>query len=462
MNSRFTQPKQPRSTWKTWSKTVRCTPAELAAPTSEDAIVDLVRSARQAGLTVRAAGSGHSFNPLASTDGVLLDLSGYRGIVDIDPAAGSVTVKPGTTLWQLSSVLHREGLALANLGSLADQTVAGAVSTGNHGTGIGHPPLAGEITALRLVTADGRARALDARSDPAAFHCARTSLGVLGIISEITLRCVPRFNLRAEAHGEPLEQLLERFEAWAASAEHVALSWLPWSDRVSLRSLHVTDDAPTRGAGRRRYATTLQEVRCGLIGQAGRWRPAAVHGLTDRMSGRGGSTAAYVDASHRVFTFPQPVRFLAMEHALALERVAPAMTELRAALRRSGQHSPYSILVRVGAADDAPLSPAYGRATGYVNLTVPRTAGYMELLRTVEHVLREHGGRPHWAKAHTATAEVLAPRYPAWGAFQRVRANLDPTGLFANDYVERVLGPSDARAAMRDDGRGTTALEEAA
>jgi len=404
--------------------------------------VDLIGRARQQGLTIRAAGTGHSFNSLACTDGLLLDLSGYRGIVDIDRAAMSVTVRPGTTLWQLSAVLDREGLALANIGSLGDQTVAGAVSTGNHGTGMSHPPLSGEITALRLVTADGRARTLDGGSDPTTFNCARTALGVLGIITAVTLRCVPRFRLRAADQDEPLDRLLDRFDAWTTSAEHVSFTWLPWTDNASTRALHVTADAPTRGAGRRRYNATVQEVRCGLVAQAARVSPSAVHRLSDRAARRATSPRPYVDVSHRVFTFPQPVRFLAMEHALPLERVVPAIRELRGALRRSDLHSPYSVLVRVGAPDDAPLSPAYGRATGYINLTIPRTAAHIEILRIVEHVMREHEGRPHWGKAHTATAEVLAPRYPGWSAFLRTRAQLDPTGLFGNDYVDRVLGPN--------------------
>lgn len=430
-----------RPSWRNWSGTVRCAPVQLRRPRDESEIAELVGWARERGMTVRAAGTGHSFNPLACTDGLMLDLTGYRGILDVDHAAGSVTVKAGTTLRELSAALHREGFALANIGSLAEQTIAGAVSTGNHGSGIAHPPLAGEILALRLVTADGSVRTL-AAGDGERFACARTALGAVGVITSVTLRCVPRFNMRAVERSAVLDDVLDGFEDWTASADHVAMTWLPWSDAVALRSLHVTPDAPTRGAWRRRYATTVGEVRCGAIGQAGRLRPAAVHGLTDRLSRRGAPPVAYVDASHRAFTFPQPVRFLAMEHALALEQVVPALRELRGALRRQGSYSPYSILVRVGAGDDAPLSPAYGRATGYVNLTVPRTAGYAEILRTVEHVLREHGGRPHWAKAHTATAAVLAPRYPAWDAFQRVRRALDPSGLFANDYVKRVLGPS--------------------
>jgi FAD-linked oxidoreductase len=435
-------------------------PTQLVAPRNENAIVDLVGSARGRSQNVRAAGAGHSFNPLACTDGLLLDLSGYRGIVDIDRTNMSVTVKPGTTLGQLSTALDREGLALPNVGSLADQTVAGAVSTGNHGTGIGHPPLSGTITTMRLVTADARVRLLDRVSDPATFNCARTALGALGIITAVTLRCVPQFHLRVVDEAEPLDRLLDRFDEWSVSADHVSFTWLPWTDSASTRALHITADAPTRGSKRRRYSSTLQEVRCGVVGQAGRVRPPAVNWLTDRAIRFAKSPGPYIDISHRVFTFPQPVRFLAMEHALPLNRVVSAVRVLRCALRRGGLYSPYSVLVRVGAADDAPLSPAYGRATGYVNLTVPRTAGYIEILRIVEHVMRQHEGRPHWGKAHTATVEVLAPRYPAWREFLCTRSRLDPTGMFANDYVDRVLGPSMALHEAIDDARALTAAQD--
>lgn len=427
--------------WRTWSGTVRCAPTQLTTPTTEDGIVAAVRAAAERGLPVRAAGSGHSFNALACTDGVLLDLSQHRGVVEVDAAAGEVTVRGGTSLWEVAQTLDEHGLALSNVGTLASQTVAGAVSTGNHGSGLAHPPFAGQLVRMRLVTADGSVRVLDADAEPELFRCARTALGTLGVISTVTLRCVPQFNLRVTQRGDRLDAVLDGLPEWAAEADHVAFSWLPWRDTVGLRALHVTDAPRTRGAGRKRYAITVDEVRCGLIGQAGRVHPRAVPWLKGRRVLPTRGPREYVDASHRVFTFPQPVKFLALEHALPLERTADALRALRRTLRRAGTYSPYSVLVRVGASDDAPLSPAYGRRTGYVNLTVPRTAGQIELLRAIEPVLREHGGRPHWGKAHTATAEVLAPRYPEWGVFQRVRAELDPHGMFASDYTDRVLGP---------------------
>jgi FAD-linked oxidoreductase len=435
------------ATWQNWSGNARARPARLVRPKREAAIAALVADAARQGQTVRAAGTGHSFNPLACTSGLLLDLRLCAGVVRIDREAAQVTVRPGTSLWQLAATLDQAGLALGNLGTLAGQTVAGALSTGTHGTGIRHRPFADQVTALRLVTADGSVLTLDRGSDPDTFRCARTALGALGIITEVTLACVARYSLRATTHAAPLDGLLDRFDEWSQSADHVAFSWQPWADRVCVRSLSRSSEPRTPGAARHRYLATLSETRCGLAGLAGRKRPAAVPRLVGRIAGQGQQATHYVDVSYRAFTFPQPVKFLAMEHALPLENVPAGVRALRGALRRAGHNSPYSVLVRVGAPDDAPLSPAYGRRTGYVNLTVPRTAGYIELLRLAEHIALELDGRPHWGKAHTATAEVLAPRYPEWATFQRVRAQLDPGGLFSNDYIDRVLG----RTAMATD-----------
>ncbi|MFE9402172.1 D-arabinono-1,4-lactone oxidase [Streptomyces sp. NPDC006530] len=431
-----------RRTWANWARTVRCTPRYLVHPCSEREIVAAVLLADRAGLTVRAAGSGHSFNPLATTDGVLVDLTGFAGIENIDQDARTVTVRSGTSLSAVSAALLEVGLALPSIGTLAEQTVAGALSTGNHGSGFKHPALSGLVESLRLATADGTVREFSRDGTPELFRCALTALGTLGVITSVTLRCVPSFNLRVSEHSESLASLLERFEEWACSAEHVACSWMPWGDTVTSRFLVPTEEPATAQAARQRYATTVSEVKAGLIGLSAGLAPHGVPTLSRLLADRSAGPAGYVDAAHRVFTFPQPVKFVALEHALALPDVPDALNELRGVLRRAGRYSPYSVLVRVGAGDDVPLSPAYGRQTGYINLTVPRSAAFLELHRAVETVLRDFGGRPHWGKAHTATAEVLAPRYPLWDEFQRVRGELDPQGRFTNDFVARVLGPT--------------------
>ncbi len=427
--------------WRNWCGSARCAPARWITPTTEDEIVDAVRSARDRGLEIRVAGAGHSFNSLACTDGVLLDLSSYTGVVEIDHGRALVTVRAGTRVATLCETLDSVGLGLPNMSTLAEQTVGGMLATGTHGTGIAFPPFAGEVASLRLVVADGSVRDCSRSSDPELFRHARCALGTLGVIAEVTVRCVPRFNLRVVEQTKPLTEVLDGFDEWVTSADHVSLSFRPLSDVANLRRLDRTDDGVTRGAARHRWANTLREVRCALVGQAGRLSNRAVPWLAGGRSEPSPQARRFVDRSYRAFAFRQPVRFLSAEYALPLERVVGALKTLRPALRGLGFVSPYSVSVRVSSEDDAPLSPAYRRQTGYVNLTVPRTVGYLEILRAAEAVLLEHEGRPHWGKVHSASAALLEPRYPEWDAFQRMRASVDPNGLFTSDYVRHLLGP---------------------
>ena len=293
---------------------------------------------------------------------------------------------------------------------------------------------------LRMVTADGAVHDGTAALDADLLRCGRTSLGCLGLITEVTLQCVPSFNLRVAEGSEPVDALFERFAEWTRSGEHVSFSLKAWSNRATTRALDPTDEPVGADAARRRRANSIGEVSASAIGQAGRVSRAAVPRLTRLLSGPGRAASPYVDRSDRAFTFRQPVKFLSMEHALPLGHVVPALTALRGAIRRFGLYSPYSVTARIGAGDDTPLSPAYGRQTGYLNLTVPRTVSYTEILRIAEAVFDEHDGRPHWGKAHTATATALAARYPQWSAFQRLRAALDPAGTFTSDYIRRILG----------------------
>ncbi|MGY4968507.1 D-arabinono-1,4-lactone oxidase [Streptomyces sp. NEAU-S7GS2] len=426
--------------WRNWAGSAECVPHRLVHATDEGDIVDAVRYAAQRGLTLRAAGTGHSFNPIATTTGVLLDLTGYTGVVALDPAAPSVTVRGGTLLRELNWALDKAGLALSNMGTLEEQTIAGAISTGNHGSGLHHRPFSGQVLALTLVTADGTVRECGPEKDPELFQAAVTSLGALGVISTVTLRCVPKFNLRVTEGSQPLESILEDIEAYAGSAEHATFSLKGWSDNASTLKLEPSEEPVSADAAQRRRANTLGEVRCATAGLVGRIDQRAVQRIMTAQLGGDAGPADYVDVSYNAFTFPQPVKFLSLEYALPLTRATDAVRYVHEDVKGFGLRTPYSITVRFGAGDDYLLSPAQGRTTAYVNITVPRTVGYTELLRVFEAALREHEGRPHWGKAHTATEETVAGLYPGWKAFQDIRAELDPDGMFTSDYLRRVLG----------------------
>src|SRR5215471_12478166 len=207
-------------TWQNWAGTASADPARRRWPRSAEEIAEAVTSAAKDSLTVRALGSGHSFTPAAVTSGVALDLSGWTGIVAADLESGLITVRSGTTLRDLNAALDALGLAMANLGDIDAQTISGAISTGTHGTGARLGGLATQVEALEIVMADGMLTRASATENPDLFAAARVSLGALGVIATVTLRCLPAFQLAADERPLAVDEVLERFDEFAADNDH--------------------------------------------------------------------------------------------------------------------------------------------------------------------------------------------------------------------------------------------------
>ena len=187
------------------------------------------------GLTVRALGSGHSFTPAAVTSGAALDLSGWNGIVGADLASGLVSVRSGTTIRELNAALDALGLAMANIGDIDAQTVSGAISTGTHGTGAKLRGIAAQVAGLELVLADGSVVSCSATERPDLFGAARVSLGALGVLSTVTLQCVPAFTLAADERPMPLDEVLGRFGELAAGNDHFEFYWFPYGKNALVK-----------------------------------------------------------------------------------------------------------------------------------------------------------------------------------------------------------------------------------
>jgi L-gulono-1,4-lactone dehydrogenase len=152
------------------------------------------------------------------------------------------------------------------------------------------------------------------------------------------------------------------------------------------------------------------------------------------------SPAEHLDRSHRVYANRRSVRFTEMEYALPRERTAEAVERVLALIERRQVRVGFPLEVRVVAPDDALLSTAQGRPTGYVAVHQYRGMEFESYFRGVETIMDEYGGRPHWGKRHYQSAATLRPRYPDWDRFLAVRERLDPDRKFENDYLRRVLG----------------------
>lgn len=198
----------PSEQWTNWSESVRAYPRRIVAPTSEAALSETVQEAKTGGYNVRTTGSGHSFVPLCASNDLILSLDNPQGIVSLDRAAQEATIWAGTKLHQLGTPLWGAGLALENMGDIDRQSLAGAISTGTHGTGPTLGNLATQVIAIRLVTADGDSIEIDATSDQIPLVAARVSLGLLGVLSQIRVRLLPAYRLNERTWIEPFAHLV--------------------------------------------------------------------------------------------------------------------------------------------------------------------------------------------------------------------------------------------------------------
>ncbi len=427
-------------TWRNWAGTATAEPARWYRPRTREAIAAAVKEAASAGLTVRALGSGHSFTPAAVTSGAALDLSGWTGIVAADARTGLVTVRSGTTIRALNAALDTLGLAMPNLGDIDAQTISGAISTGTHGTGARLGGIATQVAALELVLADGSVVTCSARERPELFAAATVSVGALGVISTVTLRCVPAFILAADERPMPLAEVTGRFSEFAADNQHFEFYWFPYGRNALVKRNNRGTNRRAMPAWRRYWEYEVMEnAAFGVLCRTGRALPSLIKPL-NRLAAATLSKRSYSDSSHRVFVTSRRVRFVESEYAVPRDSVLDVLAELRAGVRRLAHPVMFPVEVRVAAADDIWLSTAYGRDSAYIAIHQYAGRPYQEYFRLFESIAATVGGRPHWGKMHTLDAERLGALYPRFADFLRVRDETDPERLFANPYLEQVFG----------------------
>jgi L-gulonolactone oxidase len=389
-------------------------------------------------------GSLHSFTDIATTDGLLLRPDGLVGIRTVDREAMTVTVLAGTSLHDLNDRLLALGLALHNMGDIDRQTVAGAISTGTHGTGGRWASLSAQVAALEVVTADGslvQARPDGSGEEAELFAAARVGLGALGVVTAVTFHVEPAFVLEAVEQPMHWSEVVDRFDELAAENHHFEAYWFPHTDRMLTKQDNRTLDDPSPLSRVRAYIDDelLANTLFGAVNRLGDMAPRLIP-ASNRVGSRTLTARTYADVSHRVFVSSRRVVFREMEYAVPRAVGMQALTEVRALVERSGWRISFPVEIRHAPADDIWLSTAHDRDSVYLAFHVNARTDHTAYFSAVEQVLVGYGGRPHWGKLHTRTAEDLAPTYPCFERFLTVRDRIDPERSFSNRYLEHVLG----------------------
>lgn len=394
-------------TWTNWAGNVVARPRVVVRPESVDEVAALVREAAGRGETVRVAGAGHSFAPLCASSGTVLDLSALSGIERVDPETGEATILAGTRLYEIGEPLLAVGRAFANQGDIDRQAIAGAVSTGTHGTGRKHGSFAGAVRALELVTASGDLITIDASSDRELRRAVALSLGMLGVITRVTLATVPAYKLRERTEPIDFETCLERFPAIEAERRNAEFWWVPPLDTCVLKSFVETDEEP--------FAVEVQEHPPGTLERY--LKPD------------------HVDWSWRIYPSSRSFPFVELEYTLPLAAGPAAMRAIRDLVQREHPDIRWAVEYRTVPGEDPLLSPTQGEDAVTISVHQAADLPYEAFFRNVEAICLAHGGRPHWGKLHWLDRAALDRAYPEIDSFRRIRRELDPAGIFLNDHL---------------------------
>lgn len=415
--------------WSNWSGSVAATPAKIAAPETVAELQTLVREAGR----VRVTGAGHSFMPLCETAGLLLSLDRLEGDLQIAPDRRTVDAPAGWSLKRLTAALWDAGLQLPNQGDVDPQALAGAIATGTHGTARDLGSLSTIARAFRLVTADGALIDCSPTERPDLFGAQRLSLGMLGVATRIVIDVLPAYRLEERIERRPLAEVLDGFDAIAAGHRHAEFFVFPYADDVILKTLHPTDEPDNEVP-----AAADEDAAFGAAMDMCAAEPSAIP-FVQRQITEAVRATRRVGPAHRIFPSTRSVRFEEMEYEVPRARGLPALKAVIDWIRARELPVAFPFEFRWAAGDDIWLSP-FNRGDGAsISMHQYAKMPWRELFRDAEPILRDHGGRPHWAKRHTLTRADVDALYPMAERFRQMRRGVDPGGKFLNPHLAELF-----------------------
>lgn len=426
--------------WSNWSGGVVCKPKQIVAPKNE---VDLAAAVRTGVAPVRVPGTGHSFTPLNATDGTIIDLAAFDGLLGFDPEAQVATFGAATRLWEIGPLIHPLGCGLKNMGDIDRQTLGGVVGTGTHGTGPTLGSFSAEVAGFRLLLASGEILHCSADENPEIFAAGRCSFGSLGVMIEIAMKVRSAYKLSEKNFLLPIDALWARLDELVAANRHFEFFWFPYADVAVCKSLNETDGAAPdprsadymRERGEKRAAdATLFE----WINEALPYAPFFLRRAHRLFSG-GMSSGDRVRWSHEILPSPRTTRFNEMEYAVPYEKGPETIRRIVAEIRKRRINTGFPIEFRSVAADDVWLSPFYQRKSATIAVHQYHRVNTGPLFDMCESIFRSVEGRPHWGKRHTRTREELSEIYPRFEDFRALRQKLDPAMKFLNPHLRALF-----------------------
>lgn len=414
--------------WSNWSGSVTAA-GQIARPHSEDELAMLIRGATK----LRVTGAGHSFMPLCESDELIVNLDDLAGEMHVAADRQTARIPAGWSIRRLTAALWDEGLALANQGDVNPQSLAGAMATGTHGTGVDLGSLATFARGFRLIGADGEVQWCDATTNAELYQAQRLSLGLFGVATEIDVAVVPAFHLAERIKKRRWAEIRERYDELTQQHRHVEFWLFPHSDDVILKTLDLCDpcDPPPT-------TTDMEEASFRRILNISALMPFLTPSL-QRLMMKSSISGCRRGPAHSIFPSDRTVRFEEMEYEMPRAVGLDTLAEVVGWIRRKRLPVTFPFEFRTVAADDIWMSPMNAGPVAAISMHQYAKMPWRNLLAEAETIFRTHGGRPHWAKRHTLTRADVAALYPMAGRYNAVRRAADPGGKFLNPHLESLF-----------------------
>jgi xylitol oxidase len=405
-----------------WAGNIVFGARHLHRPTTVDQVQELVAR----GGPLRVLGSGHSFNRMADTTGDLITLADLPHVAEISDDRRSVRIDGGIKYGELAGILDRQGLALHNTASLPHISVAGAIATATHGSGVRNGNLATAVSSIDFI--DGTGKPVTLRRGDEDFNGAVVGLGALGVVTSLTLDVVPTFQVRQYVYDDvPREQVTAHLDEMLADGYSVSLftNWIgldvnhAWLKRLEPISgdwfgAHLADGPRHPVPGMPAMNSTEQN------GVPGPWHLRLPH--------------------FRMEFTPSSGEELQSEYHVARENGLAAINAV-AAIREQVAPVLQVCEIRTIAADELWLSPNYRRDSLALHFTwIADTDAVLPVVSALEAALAPLDARPHWGKVFTTSPETLRTAWEHFGDFQALVHKYDPDGTFRNEWQDDILG----------------------
>lgn len=425
---------------KNWAGNVIFHPSEIAMPISEEEVQQVVLKAANDRKKVRIIGTGHSFTSLFATDDILVSLDNYQGIISVDKEKNQATVKAGTKLKLLGELLFEHGLAMENLGDIDVQSIAGAFSSGTHGTGKAFGIIATQITAIKFVNGKGEIVECSPSNQPDLFKATQVSLGSFGIITEITLQCVPSYKLALASKSELVEKVMENINQRNEENRNFEFYWFPHTDKAWTKTSNIATEGEPDKVNFWNYLSeyVLENYLFKVLCDYTHWFPSQ-NKVIAKMSASSLPNVRKLYDSHKVYATVRLVKFKEMEYNIPAEAHSDVLKEVMKTFQNQNFPVHFPIENRWVKGDDILMSPANGRDSAYLAFHVYHKKDHTEYFKLMEEICRAHGGRPHWGKMNTLTAKDVLDLYPEFPKFNAIRQEQDPDNLFITPYLEKLL-----------------------